>query len=53
MASPTRATERIRKAKRVAAGKNRKRDIAREHRISSEKQLEIALGEKISLPTTR
>jgi hypothetical protein len=53
MASPTRSTDRIRKAKRVSSGKERKRVIARDQRIASEKQLEIALGEKFSLPTIR
>ncbi len=53
MASPTRSTDRIRKAKRVKSGQVRKRIIARDQRIASEKQLEIALGEKFSLPTIR
>jgi hypothetical protein len=53
MASPTRSTDRIRKAKRVSAGKERKRIIARDQRLQSEKMLEIALGEKFTLPSIR
>ena len=53
MASNTRVTERVRKAKKTAAGTGRKRDIAREHRINSERKLEEALGEKFTLPTVR
>jgi hypothetical protein len=53
MASNSRVSERIRKAKKTASGQNRKRDTAREQRIQSEKKLEAALGEHISLPTVR
>lgn len=53
MASPTRVTDRVRKAKRTASGATRKRDIAREHRFNSERKLEEALGEKFTLPTVR
>jgi len=53
MASPTRVSDRIRKAKKTSSGQNRKRDNARAQRIQSEKKLEAALGEKHSLPTIR
>lgn len=53
MASPTRSTDRIRKAKNVRSGQARKRVVAREQRLQSEKRLEEALGEKFSLPTIR
>lgn len=53
MASNSRVTERVRKAKRTKNGQDRKRTIAREQRIQSERKLEAALGEKISLPTIR
>jgi hypothetical protein len=53
MASNTRVSERIRKAKKTAGGQNRKREIARDQRIAAEKKLEAALGEHIALPTIR
>lgn len=53
MASPTRVADRIKKAKKTAAGQNRKREQARAQRILSEKKLEAALGEHIALPTIR
>jgi hypothetical protein len=53
MASNSRVTERVRKAKRTKNGQDRKRTTAREQRIQSERKLEAALGEKISLPTIR
>lgn len=53
MASNTRVTERVRKAKKTAGGQNRKRDNARAQRILSETKLEAALGEHITLPTVR
>ncbi len=53
MASNSRVTERVRKAKKTRNGQDRKRDIAREHRLTSEKKLEAALGEHITLPTIR
>ncbi|MFZ4577214.1 MAG: hypothetical protein ACOYOB_02370 [Myxococcota bacterium] len=53
MSSPTHSTDRIRKAKKTSAGQGRKREQARAQRIQSEKKLEAALGEKVSLPTIR
>jgi len=53
MASPTRVTERIRKAKRTANGQGRKREIAQAQRIAAEKKLAAALGESIPLPNLR
>jgi hypothetical protein len=53
MASNTRVTERIRKAKRTAAGQGRKRLAAHAQRVLAEQKLELALGEKIALPTVR
>jgi ribosomal protein L29 len=53
MASNSRVVKRIRKAKKTAMGQQRKREVARAHRIQSEKKLEAALGEHISLPTIR
>ena len=53
MASPTTQTKKVRANKRVKSGKNRKRDVRRAARIQSEKRLEEAIGEKISLPTCR
>lgn len=53
MASNTRVTERVRKAKKTSNGQTRKRTIAREQRQQSEARLEAALGEKLSLPTIR
>ncbi|MEY3015175.1 MAG: hypothetical protein RIT45_3910 [Pseudomonadota bacterium] len=53
MASPTQQTRKIRKHKRRTAGAGRKAEIRRAHRIQSEKVLEAALGEAISLDTVR
>ncbi|MBM4344807.1 MAG: hypothetical protein FJ100_15680 [Deltaproteobacteria bacterium] len=53
MASPTRVTERIRKAKRTANGQGRKREQAAEQRAAAEKKLAAALGEPVALPTIR
>jgi len=53
MASNTRVVEAIRKAKKTASGQRRKREIAQQHRDASEKKLEAALGEKITLSTVR
>ncbi len=53
MASPTRITERVKKAKKTASGQNRKREQARAQRILSEKKLEAALGEHIPLAPVR
>ncbi len=53
MASPTRITERVRKAKRTRNGQGRKREQAAAQRAAAEKKLAAALGEAISLPTIR
>lgn len=53
MASPTRVSERVRKAKRTASGQGRKREIAKQQRINAEAKLAEALGERIELPTIR
>lgn len=53
MASKSRVTERVRKAKATAVGQTRKRENARAQRKLAEQKLERALGEKISLPTIR
>jgi len=49
MASPTTQTKKVRKHKRRTCGAARKAAIRREHRLHSEKVLEKALGEKITL----
>lgn len=53
MASNTTQTKKIRSAKRVKAGKSRKRAERRAARLQSEKVLEVALGEHFNLPTCR
>ncbi len=53
MASNSRVSERVRKAKKTANGQKRKRAIAHQQRLASEQKLERALGEKVSLPTIR
>lgn len=49
MASPTTHTKKVRKHKRRTCGAARKAAQRRAHRLQSEKVLEQALGEKISL----
>lgn len=53
MASNTTQTKKIRAAKRVKSGKNRKRAVRRAARIQSEERLEQALGERIALAACR
>lgn len=53
MASPTRVTERIRKAKRTKMGQGRKREQALAQRLAAEKKLSAALGTPTKLPTIR
>ena len=53
MASKSRVTERIRKAKRTSSGQGRKREQAAVQRANAEKKLEAALGEHFSLPPLR
>ncbi len=53
MASNSRVTERIRKAKKTSVGQGRKRETASEHRKNAEKKLAAALGEAIPLATIR
>lgn len=52
MASPTTQTKKIRKHKRRTCGAARKAIQRRDHRLQSEKVLEKALGEPISLLKT-
>ena len=52
MASHTQQTKKIRKHKRRTAGAPRKAAIRRAHRLQSEKVLEQALGQPVTLQPT-